>query len=343
VIRSSNNSFAIAWEHAKRRRSALLVEMPLSAQHDSFHATVAVIDMVEYSSTARLLEENSGAAIVAELNRQIQYLISAGLVVVPDVPPRPVVKTTGDGAITVFDSGQQAHLFAEAVHLGTLQHNQERTEPSAMRWFRIGIATGQLSRYSVADGEYEYAGITISNAVRLEGSAQPGQIVMDLETFSSLPAELQSRYGPEESVSGKRSEKYIVRKYQVISQEPRKANRRRLLMLMAGGCGLTVAGAWFAWPEIEGYVHPLPRKRFVALMAWPRSSQEDEATVGEVLASIGNRLAHAEAYMRDLLIISSSDLAISGPRLDKPAQAAVHLARTSFWLHLYAGETEILG
>ncbi len=303
--------------------------MALIGKDDSVYATVAVIDMVAYSSTARLLEENSGAAVVAELNRQIQDLISAGLAVVPDAPPRPVVKTTGDGAIMVFDSGQQAHLFAEAVQLGALRHNQSRTEPSAMRWFRIGIATGHLSKYSAADGDCEYAGVTISNAVRLEGAARPGQIVMDFETFRSLPPPLQKCYGPEESASGKRSERYVVRKYQVISQEflqsrgsTRRVNRRQLLTLTAGAGGLTVAAAWFAWPEMEAHLNPLPEKRFVALMAWPRSSQENEAIVAEVLASIGHRLAQAETYTRDLLIISSSDLTLSGARLDKPIQAA---------------------
>jgi len=100
--------------------------------------------------------------------------------------------------------------------------------------------------------------------------------------------------------------------------------RRRVLMLGAGGAAAGAA-AWFGWPKLQLALHPLPKRRFVALMAWPPGDEpEGRGLLHTVLDAIESRLVGAEASARDLLVISSADLwRQSAPRL--PAEASSSL------------------
>lgn len=277
--------------------------------------TVVVVDMVAYSSIARLLEENTSASVVSELNRQIQSFIQAGLSELPEGSAHTLIMTTGDGAIVLFDSAECAHQFANAVHQKSHQHNKDLTEHSAKRWFRAGIATGEITRRRDQNNQREYAGLTISNAVRLEEAARPGQIVIDLATYKLLPAHLCELYSTEHIVAGKRGEQFKARRYQAVARKlmltprrPLHLTRRRMLALTGGFAGAISLGAWFEWPEVVKHLHPLPEKRFVALMAWPAAKGDFSAIISMVLESIGNRLARAESEAKkNLLVLSSTD------------------------------------
>jgi hypothetical protein len=89
--------------------------------------------------------------------------------------------------------------------------------PSGKRWFRIGIATGELDERPRPGGGREVAGTVIANTVRLEAAARPGQIVADRATFQSLPANLRKLYGPEERVRGKGSEEFAAHRSTVLT------------------------------------------------------------------------------------------------------------------------------
>jgi tetratricopeptide (TPR) repeat protein len=81
------------------------------------------------------------------------------------------------------------------------------------------------------------------------------------------------------------------------------------MIQLGTGASLALAGGiWFEWPHIDHWMHPLPEKRFVALMAWPAAPDEAAPVVSTVLGSIRSRLARAEAYVKNLLIISSNDV-----------------------------------
>ena len=180
--------------------------------------TVAVVDMVGYSSIARLLEQNISAASVSELNKQIQTFMTRALEQLPPalLPPAQactVVARTGDGIILLFDSVDAAHSFAVSVHRFAKEHNDQRTESTAQRWFRVGIATGEVSATLRTGASDEYAGTTIANAVRLEAAAEAGEVMMDDVSFAELSPELRPLYGPEEIVQGKRDESFRVRRY----------------------------------------------------------------------------------------------------------------------------------
>jgi class 3 adenylate cyclase len=177
--------------------------------------TVAVVDMVGYSSIARLLEQNISAASVSELNKQIQSFMTRALEQLPPTQTCTVVARTGDGIILLLDSADAAHTFAAGVHRFAKEHNDQRTEATAQRWFRVGIATGEVSVTPRPGTTDEYAGTTIANAVRLEAAAEAGEVMMDDASFAELSPELQPLYGPEESVQGKRDESFRVRRYVV--------------------------------------------------------------------------------------------------------------------------------
>ncbi|MBV8631296.1 MAG: protein kinase, partial [Silvibacterium sp.] len=95
--------------------------------------------------------------------------------------------------------------------------------------------------------------------------------------------------------------------------------RRQFITTAAAGLCTVSIGGWVERNDLYDLMHPLPSKRFVALMAWPPS--ESGAIVSTLLDSIGDRLARAEAYVKDLLIVSFSDIPGGEKKLDKPADS----------------------
>lgn len=174
--------------------------------------TVAVVDMAGYSDIARLLEQNISAASVSELNRQIQAFITRSLERLSASQPYVTVARTGDGIILLFDSADAAHTFAANVHRFAKEHNERRTESTAQRWFRVGVATGDVSTTANAESSREHAGITIADAVRLEAAAEAGEILMDAASYADLSQDFRRLYGPEEIVRGKREESFRARR-----------------------------------------------------------------------------------------------------------------------------------
>lgn len=170
--------------------------------------TVVEVDLVGYSSISNNLEENLDVSTVAQINQQIQSFIEVGLKAANASREENVMSLTGDGAILVFDSAQQAHHFAETLHRATQEHNQTRKQQLAMRVFRSGAASGEISMKRKAGGGYDIAGSTIARAVRLEAKAVPGGLLVDKTTFEALPPEMQRLYGSKQIVPGKRDEQF---------------------------------------------------------------------------------------------------------------------------------------
>ena len=268
--------------------------------------------MVAFSTVARMLEENASAAAVYELSRQIQGFFNRALAQLPDTSAYSVVSKPGDGIILLFDTPDDAHCFGWNVHQIAAEHNCERNVDNAKRWFRIGIATGDVVITDTQDSPAEYAGIAIANAVRLESSAKAGEIIVDVATFAALSSEYQSTYGPEEVVSGKRDERFKARRSCVIQSDcseiiARPARLTRRAVVGGGAIALGAAAAGGAlWDRswMEDMMHPLPPKRFVAVMGWPAPADKRlEPTVQSVVDAIGSELARAEAYDRNLYVI----------------------------------------
>jgi class 3 adenylate cyclase len=170
--------------------------------------TVVELDLVGYSTIGDTFEQGLDVSTVAQLNRQIQSFIEIGLKAANTTREESAMSNTGDGAILVFDSAQDAHRFAEAVHEATRQHNRIRKQDLAMRVFRSGAASGEIVMKPKPGGGYDIAGSTIARAVRLEAKALPGGFLIDKATFDALPPERRHQYGAKQIVRGKRDEEF---------------------------------------------------------------------------------------------------------------------------------------
>ena len=85
--------------------------------------------------------------------------------------------------------------------------------------------------------------------------------------------------------------------------------RRKVIVAGAAGLAL-VCGAASEHEELESLLdqlaHPLPRKRFVAVLAWPSSSDHGiRDTLSRVIDAIENELSRAEAFDSDFYVVAS--------------------------------------
>lgn len=85
--------------------------------------------------------------------------------------------------------------------------------------------------------------------------------------------------------------------------------RRRFLGAAATGICVVGAGTWAERETIYDLLHPLPGKRFVALLNWPKTTDNQAAPLlTGVLAAIKGQLTRIEAQDHDLFVISPDDV-----------------------------------
>ena len=88
------------------------------------------------------------------------------------------------------------------------------------------------------------------------------------------------------------------------SLHPKLLSRRQFAVGSALAAGAAAGGVAWNWDRLNNFLHPLPGKRFVALLGWPPPAEAHLASViGSVVDAIGSELARAEAFDHDLLII----------------------------------------
>ena len=84
--------------------------------------------------------------------------------------------------------------------------------------------------------------------------------------------------------------------------------RRQFAGATAAAVCVIAGGAWLERDVIYDHWHPLPGKRFVALLNWPKTSDSQIAPIlTGALSAIKNGLARMEAFDRNLLVISPED------------------------------------
>jgi tetratricopeptide (TPR) repeat protein/class 3 adenylate cyclase len=275
--------------------------------------TVAVADMVGYSDVARMLEENISSLSVAELNRQVQSFMTQSLSALSDPASFRVIATPGDGIIVLFDSADDAHSFGYQVQVLAREHNRRRTQTTAERWFRVGIATGEVTITDCDDLLPQYAGAVIATAVRLESAANPAEIVIDASTFALLSNRLQLLYDHECIVRGKRKETFRAHRLRVAKPNPSGASR--LLTRRAFFCFSAIAAAsagisiWMESPLLYLWLHPLPAKRFVALWVESAAGLDPSPVLSSVIDAIHSRLIRSEAYVHDFVVVGRQEMA----------------------------------
>ena len=97
-----------------------------------------------------------------------------------------------------------------------------------------------------------------------------------------------------------------------------RAPSRRTVLSLTAGTMVAGAVATKVWPEWETWRHPLPARRLVAAMMWPKlTNPQHISLLSQLLTSISRELARAEAYDRQFLILdgstSAKDYAASTP------------------------------
>ena len=76
---------------------------------------------------------------------------------------------------------------------------------------------------------------------------------------------------------------------------------------------LTLSAGWIAWSSADAILRPLPRQRFVALMAWPSPPNDPNLPlVRSALDAISSQISRSEASGTDLMVISSTDVTGTG-------------------------------
>jgi len=85
--------------------------------------------------------------------------------------------------------------------------------------------------------------------------------------------------------------------------------RRRFAGAAFAATATMASAAWWKWDEVENLLRPLPSKRFVALLNWPKTADiHVTPMLTSVLSAIKSELTHFETFDRDLFVISPEDL-----------------------------------
>ena len=85
--------------------------------------------------------------------------------------------------------------------------------------------------------------------------------------------------------------------------------RRQIVGTTAASVCILAAGGWVERDAIYDLLHPLPGKRFVALLNWPQTSDSQVVPMlTGVHSAIKGELARIEAFDRDLFVISPEDV-----------------------------------
>jgi serine/threonine protein kinase/tetratricopeptide (TPR) repeat protein len=84
--------------------------------------------------------------------------------------------------------------------------------------------------------------------------------------------------------------------------------RRRFAIAAVSLVGATAGTTWWKWNDIEDLRSPLPTKRFVALLNWPKTADlHVTPMLTSVLSAIKSELTHFETLDRDLFVVSPED------------------------------------
>jgi eukaryotic-like serine/threonine-protein kinase len=117
---------------------------------------------------------------------------------------------------------------------------------------------------------------------------------------------------------------------------------RSVRLWIASGVAALIGTIIFSAPRLDNLLHPLPPRRYVALMAAPgRQNPTDAALLNNVIDDMSDSLVRAESYVKDLLIIAPRDLGAQ-QKLNKPEEAMTALGANLVLIAGFNGSSRIL-
>ena len=185
---------------------------------------IVVADLWHYRDIAKDLDKQVGGRGVALVNGQIQSFIDSALQTAGINPGTVPGKFTGDGKILAFETAESACRFAEALHHTADFHNITRPVLLHRRHFRIGICAGEIVLEQQMNGGevtgYEFSGLAIADASRLEGACQTGEILICPMTCERLPPPMRLAFGKRQRVAIKGDDVVEVYRRKVVDPVP---------------------------------------------------------------------------------------------------------------------------
>lgn len=157
-------------------------------------ATVVELDLIRYSDRMRRLHDEFGPEGVTLFDEQIESFVKKSLRFLKR-PKKMLKSINGDGFVLVFPNADDAHHFAVAVHELCNEENKKKRNSEALRWFRIGAATGEVNAAYT-----RVHGAAITEAVRLEAAGEKGHILVDEATYQALSKICRAKYGSLETL-----------------------------------------------------------------------------------------------------------------------------------------------
>jgi tetratricopeptide (TPR) repeat protein len=88
--------------------------------------------------------------------------------------------------------------------------------------------------------------------------------------------------------------------------------RRRFAGAAFAAIATGASAAWWKWDDVEDLLRPLPRKRFVALLNWPKTADiQVTPMLTSVMSAIKTELRRFETFDRNLFVISPEDVSMN--------------------------------
>ncbi|WP_433972046.1 protein kinase domain-containing protein [Tunturiibacter lichenicola] len=159
----------------------------------------------------------------------------------------------------------------------------------------------------------EVHGLSVKASPALDAADVPSVYIHSVKEFLSEDpkrrcAAFQQIRSAFES-GGSITERNLVEPVSSIDVPARRFLTRRNFVVGSALTACAAAGgiAW-KWDLVDDLVHPIPRKRFVALLDWPPPDNRVKPMLLSVLDAIATELSRAEAFDRDLLVIAQKTI-----------------------------------
>lgn len=276
------------------------------------------------------LRPNVALPIIRQMASALDASHQSGVIHRDLKPSNVMLVATPDGSRTVVtDFGLARSYIASGESTRTLTGNLMGT-PDYMAPELFKGASASVASDIFAFGVVIYETLTgrkpssTANGEVLSPSAIVPELpgVWDTIALGCLQADPTKRFSSARAVLSALDSRARDTRFRFPSEH---VSRRRTLYLGGAVTALAVGASWFAWPRLDALRHPLPEKKFVALLAWPEEPNSlSRPLIKEILDAIATRLARAEASMKDLLVILPRDVTNQAPPR-RPADAAALL------------------